>query len=97
MKAEHSKLDGYSATLPATRPSPRRRGTSSTAACFASMRSYLRPSTHRQTSANTRSAGLRRIGRLIDPPQPDLSHHLRLVKGRMVPYHAPAPFHALST
>ena len=55
------------------------------------MRSYLRPSTHRRTSSNTRSAGLRRVGRLIYPPQPHLSHRLRLVKGRMVPYYAPAP------
>jgi len=46
------------------------------------MRSYLRPSTHRRTSANTRFAGLRRVGR------PPLSHRLRLVKSRMVPYHA---------
>jgi hypothetical protein len=56
------------------------------------MRSYLRPSTHRRTSSHARSAGLRRIGRLIDPPQPDLPHHLRLVKGRMVPYYALHPW-----
>jgi hypothetical protein len=43
------------------------RNTSSTAAFFASMRSYLRPSTHRRTSSHTRSAGLRRVGR---PPSP---------------------------
>jgi hypothetical protein len=55
------------------------------------MLSYLRPSTHRRTSSNTRPAGLRRVGRLIDPPQPDLPHYLRLVKGRMVPYHALHP------
>jgi len=46
------------------------------------MRSYLRPSTHRQTSANTRSAEFRRVG------QPPLSHRLRLVKSRMALYHA---------
>ena len=34
---------------------------------------------------------LRRVGRLIYPPQPHLSHRLRLVKSCMVPYHAPAP------
>jgi hypothetical protein len=59
-----------------------RRGTASTAAFFASMRSYRRPSTHRRTSANTRSAGLRSVR------QPLLSHRLPLVKSRMVPYHA---------
>jgi len=32
------------------------------------MRSYLRPSTHRRTSANTRSAGLRSVGRPPFPP-----------------------------
>ena len=46
------------------------------------MRSYLCPSTHRRTSANIPSAGLRSVGR------PPLSHHLPLVKSRMVPYHA---------
>jgi len=37
------------------------------------------------------------MGRLIYLPQPHLSHRLRLVKSRMVSYHAPASFHALST
>ena len=90
MKSGHSKLDGYRATLPATSdetfPSvSSRHGPSSTAACLASMLSYLRPSTHRRTSANTRSAGFRRIER------PHLPHHLPLVKSRM------APCHTLST
>jgi hypothetical protein len=31
---------------------------------------------------------LRRVGRLIYPPQPHLSHRLRLVKSRMALYHA---------
>jgi hypothetical protein len=87
MKAGHSKLDGYRATLPATSdetlPSAsNRRSTSSTAACLASMRSYIRPSTHRRESSNTRFAELGRVGR------PQLSHRLPLVKSRMVPYHA---------
>ena len=43
------------------------------------MRSYLRPSIHRRTSANTRFAGFRRVGR------PHLSHRLRLGKSRMLP------------
>jgi hypothetical protein len=35
------------------------------------MRSSLRPSTHRRTSANTRSAGLRSVGRPpLPPPSP---------------------------
>jgi len=60
------------------------------------MRSYLRPSTHRRTSANTRFAGFRRVGR------PPLSHRLPFVKSRMVPYHAlrpcplPRPEHSLN-
>jgi hypothetical protein len=60
------------------------------------MSSYLRPSTHRRTSSNTRSAGLRRVGR------PPLSHRLPLVKNRMFPYHVlhpcplPRPEHPLS-
>jgi len=44
------------------------------------MLSYLRPSTHRRTSSNTRSAELRRVGR------PPLSHRLPLEKSRMVSY-----------
>jgi hypothetical protein len=74
VKAGHSKLDGCSATLPARRPSP---GLPTVAAptppptFFASMRSYRRPSTHRRTSANTRSVGLRRVGRPpLPPPSP---------------------------
>ena len=85
MKAGHSKLDGYSATLPAMRPSPRLPNfatTASTAVFFAFMRSYRRPSTHRRTSANTRSTRFKRVG------QPPLSNRLRLVKSRMAPYHA---------
>jgi hypothetical protein len=88
MRAGHSKLDGYSATLPAIETFPlasNRRSTASTAAFLASMRSCLRPSTHRRTSANTRSAGFRRVER------PLLSHRLLLGKSRMVSYHAPAP------
>jgi len=60
------------------------------------MRSHLRPSTHRRTSSNTRSAGLRRVGR------PPLSHRLPFVKSRMVPFHAlhpcplPRPEHPLN-
>ena len=60
------------------------------------MRSYRRPSTHRRTSANIPSAGLRSVGR------PPLSHRLPLGKSRMVPYHAlhacllPRPEHLLS-
>ncbi len=46
------------------------------------MRSCRRPSTHRRTSANTRSAGLRSVERS------PLSQRLTLVKSRMVPYHA---------
>jgi hypothetical protein len=46
------------------------------------MRSYRRPSTHRRTSANTRSARFKRVG------QPPLSNRLRLVESRMAPYHA---------
>jgi hypothetical protein len=46
------------------------------------MRSYRRPSTHRRTSANTRSTRFKRVG------QSPLSHRLRLVKSRMAPYHA---------
>jgi hypothetical protein len=46
------------------------------------MRLYLRPSTHRRTSANTRFAGFRRVER------PHLSHRLSLVKSRMVSYYA---------
>jgi len=90
MKAGHSKLDGYKAALPATSdetfPSvSNRHGTSSTAACLASMLSYLCSSTYRRTSANTRFAGLRRVERT------HLSHRLSLVKSRMVPYHALTP------
>jgi hypothetical protein len=50
MKAGHSKLDGYSATLPAMRPSPRLPTVVVPLLSpffFASMRSYLRSSTHR--------------------------------------------------
>jgi len=60
------------------------------------MRSYRRLSTHRRTSANIPSAGLRSVGR------PPLSHRLPLGKSRMVPYHAlhaclpPRPEHLLS-
>jgi hypothetical protein len=60
------------------------------------MRSYRRPSTHRRTSANIPSAGLRSVGR------PHLSHRLPLGKSRMVPYHAlhscllPHPEHLLN-
>jgi hypothetical protein len=46
------------------------------------MISYLRPSTHRRTSANTRSTRFKRVG------QPPLSNRLRLVESRMAPYHA---------
>ena len=52
------------------------------------MRSYLRPSGRRRAPSNTRSAGLKSVGRLIYPPQPHLSHRLRLVKSRMALYHA---------
>jgi hypothetical protein len=86
MKAGHSKLDGYGATLTAMRPSPRL--PTVVAPLPPPPSSLLRPSTHRRTASNTRSAGLRRIGRLIDPPQPNLPHHLPLVKSRMAPYHA---------
>jgi len=72
------------------------RNTFSTAAFFASMRSYLRPSARRRAPSNTRSAGLKSVGR------PPLSHRLPLVKSRKVPYHAlhacplPRPEHPLN-
>ena len=89
MKAGHSELDGCSATLPAMRPSPRL--PTVVASLPPPPSSLLRPSTHRRTSSNTRSAGLRRVGRVIYPSQPHLPHRLRLVKSCMVPYHALHP------
>ena len=52
------------------------------------MRSYLRPSTHRRTSANTRSAGFRRVGRVDIPAAAPSLPPASLVKSRKVLYHA---------
>ena len=66
------------------------------------MRSYLCLSTHRRTSADTRSAGLRRVGRVDIPAAAPSLPPASLVKSRKVPYHAlhscplPRPEHLLN-